>query len=725
MAIFPGVGRMARDVALRLRGGAAPREQRLLFAFAGGSGAWPGMGRELYRCNAVFREAVDASVRVVEEVLGWSPAAPFRGGQDPPATPEVERRNAIIQLGVLQIAQVDLWREEGVTPGGVVAVSLGEMIAPYAAGALSRDDCARVVAVVSHAISRTRSREWMFLLNTDPATARRLCRTASAPLDYLGATAPLRTAVLGRESDADALRAFLGDSVSREIPSEWSYHTPRLDVDRAWMEEQLRGLVQARPTCPIYSAAAGGPIPVGAPFDARFFAWMVSRPFHFTDAVSAALDGGFDVVLNIGADTSTGAQVVETARTRGGEVRFIDSLHPDTRGDEVGAWRKARTAAPPVRGGTRVERAPTDARTLDLSDPGTGRRIFEVYEELRAAGSVHFLERHNRWILLGYDDVSRALAEPQRFSSRTPGIECADPFLLGSDPPEHTAVRRIVAQCFSARDSARRAGIAEQLVQSLLRPLEEGRELDVVEGLARPLAMAMGADLVGLDRDEVVPFADAAHVAQGSMVRLYQELEAPLGAVMHRSGLYQWLRSAAGGSMDDRVARSLVRTLWVAGTETLPRVVSSAVFLLLGHEELRDRIAADPEMLAPFVSEVLRLLPPEHMVPRQTTEAVCVGGTNIPAGAVVEICLAAANRDPTRFADPAALRLERRPGAHLSFAGGAHRCIGAGVALAHTASALAALFRVAPRFQAVQPLGTVRYLRYAPRRAIQELVITR
>ncbi|HEY0153588.1 MAG TPA: cytochrome P450 [Longimicrobium sp.] len=716
-SIFPRLGRLAEELVRRARG----VDQRILYSLAGGSGDRPGLGQGLYGAYRPYREAIDACAAVAEEVLGPSAASLFQGADAAGGTGVTAARNSIIRLGMVQIAEVDLWREAGLHPAGVVAVSLGEMVAPYAAGAFTREECARVVAVVAHAISRTPSRERIFFLACEPVDARRLARGAPAPLEYLGSIRPGLVSIIGREDDADAVRPFLAARLVREMPSSWCYHTPRLDVDRAWMEEQLRPLKPRPAARTIYSAAAGGALPPETVFDAGFFAWMVSRPFHFSAAARAALDDGYDAVICVGARPTVGDAMQDVARAEGRTPRFI---HPAP-GDEVRGWRRARSAARGLRAVPAQAHAPADPRTLDLARPGTGRRIFQVYEELRSAGPVHYLERHGRWLLLGYDDVSRALADARRFSSRAPTLEAVDPYLLANDPPEHTAVRRIIGRCFSAADTERRARAAERLAESLLRPLADGCELEVVEGFARPLATALGADLAGLDEETAATLADAAHSAMGSTARLFPLLEGPLDAVVHRSALYQWFRTGAGGSMDDRAARSLVRMLWVAGTETLPRAVSSAVWMLLRHPELRGPIAADAGLLAPFVDEVLRLLPPEHLVPRRTTEAVRVGDRTIPADAVVELCLAAANRDPARFPDPASLRLDRGPAAHLSFAGGPHRCIGAAMARAHTGAAIAALLRAAPRFRAVQPLGTVRYLRFAPHRAIQELVIGR
>jgi cytochrome P450 len=716
MPLLPRIRSIARSVAERM----ARPGQRVLFSFAGASGAWPGMGRETYRREAAFRDAVDASSAVVEEVLGWSPAPVFRGEEDAPDAPGLlARRNRFVLLGTMQIAQVELWREAGVTPGGVVSVSMGEIAAAYAAGALSRGDCARALAVMAQEVSRRRSPERMFLLDADEAEARRLCRAAPAPLDYLGSAAPRLAAVLGREPDADVLRAFLGGSVTREVATDASYHTPRLGMDLARAEERLRGLAQRPPACPVYSAAAGGALPAGTPFDARFFAWALSRPFHFADAVSAALEDGFDLVVSIGAAPSTAAQVAATARARGRAVSLVDTARE---GDETGAWKRARAAVRPLRAPRPAAPPAWTPRTLHLDDPAVAGRLPEVYEELRRLGPVHHLERHGFWLVLDFEPVQRALADWRRFSSALPVLERIDPVLLGSDPPAHTAVRRLLAEHFSSATVARRGRLAEAAAERLLQPLAEGREMDVVRDLADPLADAVGGDVLGLDADAVATLREPTLTAGGDTARLYAELRAPIDAVAHRSALYHALLRGADGALDDAAARSLLRLLWIAGTGEPRRVLASAVLLLLRDDGARARVAADPRLAGPFVDEVLRLLPPE-LVTRTTTQEVELGGARIPAGAVVQLCLFAANRDPARFPDPAAIRLDRPPGPHLAFGGGVHRCVGAPLARAQLTAAVGALLRLAPGFRAVQPPGTVRHVGGAPFRPVRELVI--
>jgi cytochrome P450 len=711
-----------RRLVSRIVRGIAPSWEGVLFSFAGGTGAWPAMGRDLYRHEPAFRASVDDACGEVEAVLGWSPAGHFRGEEDAEPSPELRRRNEIIRLAVLQIAQVDLWRREGIEPAGVLSVSLGEMIAPYAAGALSRRDCARVAAVVSHAISRTRTPERMFLLREDTAEAARMCRTAPAPLDLLGSTHAGSSMVLCREADADLIRGHLGARIERETATEWSYHTPRLDVDRAWMRHELRGVRALPPRCPVYSAAAGGELRGGAPFDARFFAWMVSRPFHFAAAVSAALADGFGTVVTLGAHPATRASLEAGARARGVSIRFIDSMRI---GDERGAWRRARAGTRALRVKPRAPEPPASARTVDMESPSVRARIFDVYEELRRGGGAQRMERHGYWLVLGHADVLGALARPECFSSRVPSVERTDAVLLGSDPPDHTVIRRSLTRHFSAGEVARRTELAEHAAEELLRPLRDGRAFDVVSELARPLVHRTGADVLGVETAATASLVEPTFAADGGTLQLYAALEGPLSRLAERSAAFAWLRAADGAGLDDEAARSLLRLLWIAGTDTLGRVLPLAVLLLLQNDGLRARIALDGRLAERFVDEVLRLRPPEHVVVRVATRDVEVGGATIPAGAMVRLSLAAANRDPARFDDPASIRLDRPPGAHLAFGGGVHRCIGAAQARAQLSAVLRVLLRVAPGLRNVQPLETIRYLPGAPLSTIEQLVIER
>jgi len=109
--------------------------------------------------------------------------------------------------------------------------------------------------------------------------------------------------------------------------------------------------------------------------------------------------------------------------------------------------------------------------------------------------------------------------------------------------------------------------------------------------------------------------------------------------------------------------------------------LGNGTLALLTHPEQRAKLMADPGLLDGAVEELLRYDGPvEFGTWRFTTEPITVGGVRIPAGEPVLVVLAAADRDPARFADPETLDLTRNATGHLALGHGIHFCLGAPLA---------------------------------------------
>ncbi len=112
---------------------------------------------------------------------------------------------------------------------------------------------------------------------------------------------------------------------------------------------------------------------------------------------------------------------------------------------------------------------------------------------------------------------------------------------------------------------------------------------------------------------------------------------------------------------------------------------------------MRDAVAADPALLDAAVEESLRLEPAAAVVDRYATRDVELGPVTVPAGSLVVVSLAAANRDPAVWPEPDRFVLDR-PAArrHLAFAAGPHVCLGMDLARLEARTALGALLRAHP-----------------------------
>jgi cytochrome P450 len=131
-----------------------------------------------------------------------------------------------------------------------------------------------------------------------------------------------------------------------------------------------------------------------------------------------------------------------------------------------------------------------------------------------------------------------------------------------------------------------------------------------------------------------------------------------------------------GQRLTDEEIFAFLRLLLPAGAETTYRSSSSLLFGLLSHPEQLAAVRVDRSLIKRAIEEGLRWEAPLTGIARLTMRDTEVAGVSIPAGAVVGVCLGAANHDEARWARPEAFDIFREAKPHMAFAYGAHTCIG-------------------------------------------------
>ncbi|PWS51640.1 cytochrome P450 [Streptomyces sp. FT05W] len=274
--------------------------------------------------------------------------------------------------------------------------------------------------------------------------------------------------------------------------------------------------------------------------------------------------------------------------------------------------------------------------------------------------------------------------------------------MLASDPPQHTRLRKLVTKAFTTGAVTKLRPFIAQVTEELLDQWPVGEQFDFVAGLAVPLPVLVICELLGVpegDRSDIQRWSaelfaagrpDVVDAASHSMADYMTSLIAAK-RLSPGTSLLDRLISARDG--DDHLSEeelvSLAALLLVAGHETTTNFLGNAVLALLQHPAQLHRLRENPDDVPAVLDELLRFESPVSTATfRFTTEAVRLGGTDIPAGVPVLVALGAANRDPKRFPSPDILDLERDTAAHLSFGHGIHRCVGAPLAKAEAEIAL-------------------------------------
>ena len=103
------------------------------------------------------------------------------------------------------------------------------------------------------------------------------------------------------------------------------------------------------------------------------------------------------------------------------------------------------------------------------------------------------------------------------------------------------------------------------------------------------------------------------------------------------------------------------------------------------------------------VDEFLRYEPSNPLGNRRALGPCTVGGVALPAGALLTLCIAAANRDPAQFAAPHTLDLRRADNRHLSFGFGIHQCAGLSLARLEGRIAIGRFLARLPHYRLTAP----------------------
>ena len=361
--------------------------------------------------------------------------------------------------------------------------------------------------------------------------------------------------------------------------------------------------------------------------------------------------------------------------------------------------------------------APIELSEEFLREPGP------LYEQLRTQGPIHHVRLPaglRGWLITDYTVAKQVLADPtirkdvhqiRRIIDTThPGVHAMGSdmaeHMLNTDPPDHTRLRRLVAKAFTPRSVAALAPRVEDIADDLTAAMSTTGPVDLLSAFAFPLPITVICELLGIpagDRDQfrawtnTILFAGADSregvlAAAGDMNAYLRTLIAHRRAHPGDDMLSGLVATDTDGNLTDTEVVSMTFLLLVAGHETTVNLIGNTMLTLLQDPERFAGLRAHPDQIPAALEEHLRHLGPVHIATlRFTTEPVTLGDTTIGPDELVFVSLAAANRDPSRFARPELVDYDRDNPGHLAFGHGIHVCLGAPLARAEGTIALTRL----------------------------------
>jgi cytochrome P450 len=342
------------------------------------------------------------------------------------------------------------------------------------------------------------------------------------------------------------------------------------------------------------------------------------------------------------------------------------------------------------------------ATDFDVGDPLYETNPYPIWDELRDTCPIAYTDRRGGAHLpTRYEDVAAVAYDTDNFSSRDvgvlPSIEgstllSAPP--ITSDPPFHTAARRLLLPHFAPRAVEHLEHKTRAICTELLDAIGDSPTADAAGDYAQHIPVRVIAHMLGIPEEDEARFTDwAVRILQGTAtnpedgrdatreVLQYFEEQVDARRVEASDDLISQLLEADidGDPLTRKHILGTCFLLLLAGIDTTWSGIGSSLCHLATHTADRDRLIAEPDLLPSAIEEFLRAYSPVTMgrVAINDTE---VAGCPVSAGDRVLLNFPAGNRDPERFDRADEVVIDREQNRHFAFGIGIHRCLGSNVA---------------------------------------------
>lgn len=338
---------------------------------------------------------------------------------------------------------------------------------------------------------------------------------------------------------------------------------------------------------------------------------------------------------------------------------------------------------------------------------------------VRAKGRQH-------WTALSWEACETAFRDPRTFSNSVQGND--NPAgektmgILEMDPPMHRAYRRTIQPRFLMPEALGwwREHAIDGIIERLVERMAASDRADLNLDFCARIPVYTITTAIGLEGDEALRFRHAylnstsasRHVSMEDRMRNAKIVdETVLGLIAARRAEPQddltsfllktrlMMPGQEPRPLTDREIMAHAKLVMVAGGGTSWRQMGIALFALLTHREQFEDVKADRSLIDDAIEESLRWNPTAPYFYRMVMQDVEFHDHHIPAGAVLELGLGPANRDPERWERPDEYDLHRPKLTNMAFGLGTHRCLGMNVARVEINRGINALLDAFPNFR--------------------------
>jgi acyl transferase domain-containing protein/thioesterase domain-containing protein/acyl carrier protein len=317
------------------------KERPVVFMLPGGGAQHPGMFREVYDHERVFKDVVDeclATLRAKEnlDIRRWLFPEP---GDDVTRAAHMLEGTAIglPALATVMLAMDALLRSFGISPVATIGHSLGENVAAHLAGVIDRETLLSIVACRGRLFEELEEGAMLSIsLGEDEARTR----AQAFGLDVATVNADALVVVSGRPAAIDGLAAELEKSEieHRRLRIRTAAHSAMLDGILPKFQAHVASKRLAKPVGEYISNVTGTWMRAEDAADPAYWARHLRSPVRFRDGLASVLERFKDAVLvEIGPGTALSSFARQNRARKPHQVAIPTARHPNEPGSDRGA----------------------------------------------------------------------------------------------------------------------------------------------------------------------------------------------------------------------------------------------------------------------------------------------------------------------------------------------------------------------------------------------------